>query len=75
VEIAAFSYETQLAVPPYCLTHAYQSGEEMGTQAAQLLFGRIQNPNVAARTVEIPMQLSDPACGEQQAFVIMTEQA
>lgn len=75
VEIAAFSYETQLAVPPYCLTHAYQSGEEMGTQAAQLLFERIQTPNVAARTFEIPMQLSDSACGEQQAFVIMAGQA
>ena len=74
LEIAAFSYETTLTVPPYCLTYAHQSGEELGTTAAQLLFERIQNPNAAVRTVEIPMQISDPACGEQHSLMIPMRQ-
>lgn len=70
MEIAAFSYETGFSLPPYCLTHAYQSGEELGNKAAQLLFERIQNPSLPARAIEIPMQMNDSACEEAYPFII-----
>ena len=74
LELAAFSYETSLIVPPHCLIHAYQSGEELGGKAAQLLFERIQAPQVAARTIEVPMQIVDPACGERRSLMIPRRQ-
>jgi DNA-binding LacI/PurR family transcriptional regulator len=60
--IAAFSHETSFAQPLFCPTYAYQSGEELGKRAASLLFERIQNPSLQPRSVEIPMQIVDPAC-------------
>jgi len=70
LDIAAFSYEPSLGALPYCFTHAYQSGEELGAKAALRLFERLQTPNAPVQTLEVPMQIVDPACEEQPSFAI-----
>jgi DNA-binding LacI/PurR family transcriptional regulator len=70
MEIATFSYEKTFSLLPYCLTYAYQSGEELGGKATQLLFERIQNPTMPVKFIEIPMQINNSACEETHPFII-----
>jgi DNA-binding LacI/PurR family transcriptional regulator len=58
LEIVAISHEQPIAYAPYPITIGLQSGETLGSKAAQLLIGRIEGTvSGEAQTIKIPMQI------------------